>query len=91
MVEKANACMQRTFDIVRIDHFAGIVKAYAVPYGQDKSLSGKWFKGPGRRLVNAINEELEGVNVVADDYTSASLLPGVKSSLQNRAGWELRS
>lgn len=36
------------FDIVRIDHFAGIVKAYAVPYGQDKSLSGKWFKGPGR-------------------------------------------
>ena len=79
------------FDIVRIDHFAGIVKAYAVPYGQDKSLSGKWFKGPGRRLVNAINEELEGVNVVADDYTSASLLPGVKSSLQNRAGWELRS
>lgn len=61
------------FDIVRIDHFAGIVKAYAVPYGQDKSLSGKWFKGPGRRLVNAINEELEGVNVVADDYTSASL------------------
>ena len=54
------------FDIVRIDHFAGIVKAYAVPYGQDKSLSGKWFKGPGRRLVNAINEELEGVNVVAE-------------------------
>ena len=42
--------MQRAFDIVRIDHFAGIVKAYAVPYGQDKSLSGKWFKGPGRRL-----------------------------------------
>ena len=46
---------------------------------RDKSLSGKWFKGPGRRLVNAINEELEGVNVVADDYTSASLLPGVKT------------
>mgnify|MGYP002226951819 FL=1 len=52
------------------------MKAYAVPYGQDKSLSGKWFKGPGRRLVNAINEELEGVNVVADDYTSASLFTG---------------
>lgn len=74
------------FDIVRIDHFAGIVKAYAVPYGQDKSLSGKWFKGPGRRLVNAINEELEGVNVVADDYTSASLLPGVKKLLA-KSGW----
>ena len=86
MVEKANACMQRAFDIVRIDHFAGIVKAYAVPYGQDKSLSGKWFKGPGRRLVNAINEELEGVNVVADDYTSASLLPGVKKLLA-KSGW----
>ena len=74
------------FDIVRIDHFAGIVKAYAVPYGQDKSLSGKWFKAPGRRLVNAINEELEGVNVVADDYTSASLLPGVKKLLA-KSGW----
>ena len=56
-----------------------------------RAYPGNGFKGPGRRLVNAINEELEGVNVVADDYTSASLLPGVKSSLQNRAGWELRS
>ena len=74
------------FDIVRIDHFAGIVKAYAVPYGQDRSLSGKWFKGPGRRLVNAINEELDGVNVIADDYTSASLLPGVKKLLA-KSGW----
>ena len=82
MVEKANASYAESFLILSwIDHFAGIVKAYAVPYGQDKSLSGKWFKGPGRRLVNAINEELEGVNVVADDYTSASLLPGVKKLL----------
>lgn len=36
--------------------------------------------------INAINEELEGVNVVADDYTSASLLPGVKKLLA-KSGW----
>ena len=74
------------FDIVRIDHFAGIVKAYAVPYGQDKTTSGKWIKGPGRKFINAINEELQGVNVIADDYTSASLLPGVKKLLA-KSGW----
>lgn len=36
--------------------------------------------------VWAERQELEGVNVVADDYTSASLLPGVKKLLA-KSGW----
>ena len=43
--------------------------------------SGKWIKGPGKKLINAIKEELDGDLAMVDDYTSAGLLPGVKKLL----------
>ena len=68
------------FDIVRINHFAGMVKIYTVPYDKKKAAtSGKWIKGPGKKLINAIKEELDGDLAMVDDYTSAGLLPGVKN------------
>ena len=68
------------FDIVRINHFAGMVKIYTVPYDKKKTAtSGKWIKGPGKKLINAIKEELDGDLAMVDDYTSAGLLPGVKN------------
>ena len=75
------------FDIVRINHFAGMVKIYTVPYDKkEAATSGKWIKGPGKKLINAIKEELDGDLAMVDDYTSASLLPGVKKLL-NKTGW----
>ena len=48
------------FDIVRINHFAGMVKIYTVPYDKkEAATSGKWIKGPGKKLINAIKEELQ--------------------------------
>ena len=75
------------FDIVRINHFAGMVKIYTVPYDKkEAATSGKWIKGPGKKLINAIKEELDGDLAMVDDYTSAGLLPGVKKLL-NKTGW----
>ena len=64
----------------------GMVKSYTVDYGSDNALNGKWLKGPGRKLTEIFREELGGKPVIADDYTGAALLPGVRK-LMNRTGW----
>ena len=74
------------FDIIRVDHMVGMVKSYTVDYGSDNALNGKWLKGPGRKLTEIFREELGGKPVIADDYTGAALLPGVRK-LMNRTGW----
>lgn len=74
------------FDMLRIDFFVGMVKNYVVPYGAKNAVGGKWMKGPGRKLVHVIAEELGDIPVIADDYTGAALLPGVKKLL-TKSGW----
>lgn len=74
------------FDVIRLDHFVGVVKNYTVPYGAKSTANGRWVKGPGKKLIEAIKESLGDAKVIADDYTGASLLPGVKKLLA-RTGW----
>lgn len=69
------------FDIVRIDHFVGLVKNYTVPYEAGTAANGKWIKGPGKKLLDVLKQEMGNTSVIADDYTGASLLPGVKKLL----------
>ena len=35
------------YDIVRIDHFRGFESFYAIPYGAENAVSGRWMQGPG--------------------------------------------
>lgn len=76
----------KLFDVIRINHFSGMVKNYTVPYNALNASNGKWIKGPARKLVDVIKEEVDGAMVMADDYTGAALLPGVKKLLA-KSGW----
>ena len=59
--------MRRTlslFDAARIDHFRGFVAYWAVPAGAATAVSGRWKRGPGRALFDAVERELDvGVGV----------------------------
>ncbi len=77
---------ERMFDIIRIDHFLGIVKNYSVPYLADDTTSGKRFKGPGRKFTDCLNDELSNTVVIADDYGGKVLTPGAKKLLK-KSGW----
>lgn len=57
----------KLYDIVRIDHFRGFESYWAVPYGDKTAVNGKWEKGPGIELFNAIKAELGDINVIAED------------------------
>ncbi len=57
----------KLYDVVRIDHFRGFESYWEIPYGEDTAVNGKWVKGPGIKLFEAIKEKLGDVKVIAED------------------------
>jgi 4-alpha-glucanotransferase len=55
------------FDLARIDHFRGFVSYWAVPAGARTAASGRWARGPGRAVFDAVLGELGSVALVAED------------------------
>ena len=55
------------FDIVRIDHFRGFARFWAVPAGSRSAENGVWKAGPGARLF----DPFLGVDLVAEDLGTA--------------------
>lgn len=62
-IEKA----KNQFDIIRIDHFRGFDRFYAVPEGKTDATEGEWFPGPGVRLFYEIRRKIGEVNIIAED------------------------
>lgn len=52
---------------IRIDHFRGFEAFYAIKYGEETAINGKWIKGPGIDLFNQIKEELPDIQIIAED------------------------
>ena len=57
----------KLYDMVRIDHFRGFDEYYAIDYEAINAISGKWLKGPGIDLFNAIEEKIGKKNIIAED------------------------
>ena len=56
----------KLFDTIRIDHFRGFAGYWAVPYGETTAKNGGWVKGPGKKLFDAIKENVK-VEIFAED------------------------
>jgi 4-alpha-glucanotransferase len=64
--------MQRALhhaDIVRIDHFRGFAGYYEIPASSPDATRGRWMKGPGKALFDAIERRLARgrLPIVAED------------------------
>jgi 4-alpha-glucanotransferase len=62
--------LRRTFelvDVARIDHFRGFVAYWAVPKGHRTARRGRWRRGPGRELFDAVRAELGSLPVIAEN------------------------
>jgi len=57
----------RLVDLMRVDHFRGFVSYWAVPAGNTTAEHGKWRRGPGRSVFDAVQAELGPLDVVAED------------------------
>ena len=55
------------YDVTRIDHFRGFDEYYAVPYGEETAVNGRWEKGPGLDLFRHVEQALGHHDVIAED------------------------
>ena len=55
------------FDGVRIDHFRAFESYWSIPSGASSAREGKWIKGPGRALIDAIKKCSAGNLIIAED------------------------
>ena len=73
---------QSFYDVIRIDHFRGFDEYYAIPAGSKNAVVGKWEKGPGMDLFDAVKEKLGKISIIAEDlgYITDSVRQLVKDS-----------
>ena len=55
------------FDILRIDHFIGFARYYAIPASEATARNGKYEVGPGMKLFRRVKRELPNLKIVAED------------------------
>ncbi len=61
---KASAAL---YDVIRIDHFIGVVQYFSIPYGAESAKEGEWKKGPGKKLTDVISEAVGETKIIAED------------------------
>ena len=54
-------------DIVRIDHFCGFAGYWEIPASSPTAKVGRWVKGPGLPLFEAIEKQLGQLPIIAED------------------------
>ena len=59
--------MLRMVDVARVDHFRGFEAAWQVPGGDATAQRGRWAKGPGADLFNALRAALGPLPIIAED------------------------
>lgn len=69
----------KLYHVLRIDHFIGITRYFAVPYGATSAREGKYYPGPGQKLTDAINAAAGDMKIIAEDL--GIVTPEVKKLL----------
>ena len=55
------------FDVLRIDHFRGLVKFWAIPADKNDPRDGFWRDGPGMAFFDAARRHLGGLPLIVED------------------------
>ena len=56
----------KLYDVIRIDHFIGVVRYYSIPVDLPTK-DGSYIEGPGSKLTQAINSVLGDAYIIAED------------------------
>lgn len=64
------------YDVVRLDHFRGFESYYTLPFSAKNAVNGIWKDGPGIELFQSLQNELGGIEIIAENL--GYLTPGVR-------------
>ena len=62
----------RMVDIIRIDHFNGLVKYWEVPAEDRNAVNGAWIQAPGEKLLEKMIKELGKKPIMAENLGEAA-------------------
>lgn len=65
-IQRVEACY-KMYDVIRIDHFRGFDEYYSIPAKDPTAEYGKWEKGPGLELFEALRKALGDLNIIVED------------------------
>jgi 4-alpha-glucanotransferase len=65
-IERVRAALALV-DVVRVDHFRGLEAYWEVPAGETTARNGRWVKGPGPALFEALKDALGHLPIVAEN------------------------
>jgi 4-alpha-glucanotransferase len=57
----------KLFDILRIDHFRGLVAYWEIPAGEKTAINGRWVKVPVKDFLDTLNKKFPHLPIVAED------------------------
>jgi 4-alpha-glucanotransferase len=57
----------KLFDVLRIDHFRGLVAYWEIPAGEKTAINGRWVKVPVKDFLNTLNKHFPHLPIVAED------------------------
>lgn len=57
----------RLFDLVRIDHFRGLIAYWEIPAHEKRAVHGKWVRVPWQDFFDAIRSSSPGLSIIAED------------------------
>lgn len=72
------------YDVIKLDHFNGIVRYYSMQAGKTDAGYGKWFKGPGKKLADVLAEAAGEKQIITEDI--GTVIPAVKK-LEQKYDW----
>ncbi|MDF9408758.1 4-alpha-glucanotransferase [Pelotomaculum isophthalicicum JI] len=57
----------KNYDTIRLDHFRAFESFWEVGPNDKTAVSGRWLKGPGKRLFSALEQEFTQLPIIAED------------------------
>jgi 4-alpha-glucanotransferase len=75
-IDRFKTLLER-FDLVRIDHFIGFVRYWAIPAHEATAVNGRYLRGPRAALFEAARDALGGLPFIAEDL--GAVTPAVRA------------
>ena len=57
----------RLFNLVRIDHFRGLVACWEIPASEKTAINGKWVEAPAEDFFKVLHEQFSDSPIIAED------------------------
>jgi 4-alpha-glucanotransferase len=82
-IERFRATLHQV-DVVRLDHFRGFEAYWEIPAEEPTAVKGRWVKGPGAALFEALENALGELPIVAENL---GVITAEVEALRERFGW----